>query len=232
MDFIRNERFRTLLSTLKKLQRIYNDTDFSIKVGTTKTYISEIKNNRRKVTEQFVTFVANAFPEVNPEWIISGKGEMLNTAISDSIQSNEDTELSAKNSLQYYEEMDVTASNIEGLMDNELNAPSRLINIPGFEGCVGFNVRGDSMLPTMKHGDIVAIERNTVETIINGEMYFIITRDGQRMIKRLVYDRNAERITCFSDNPDQLRFAPFDLDGEMIVRVSRVRGCFSYKVVG
>lgn len=140
--------------------------------------------------------------------------------------------LNLRNSLQYYSELDVTASNVEGLIDNEVNAVYKLLNIPGLEGCVGFNVRGDSMIPTMKHGDVVAVEREPVKTIVNGEIYFVLTRDNQRMIKRLVYNKEKEIVTCFSDNPDQRLFAPFDIEQDIIIRVLRVRGCLSYELLG
>lgn len=145
--------------------------------------------------------------------------------------TTEENPINDRNSLKYYYELSATASNIENISDNELNQPYTLINFPGYEGCVGFNVAGESMYPTMKERDIVAIKPEKIDFIVNGEIYLVVTRDGQRMIKRLCVvgrdDDSGDIIRCISDNPNQELYAPFTIYGKDVHNIFRVKGTIS-----
>lgn len=170
--------------------------------------------------------------KINLDWLITGEGEMLKN--STSTEGNKQLALqerTERNSLKYYYELSATASNIENISDNELNQPYTLINFPGYEGCVGFNVAGESMYPTMKERDIVAIKPEKIDFIVNGEIYLVVTRDGQRMIKRLCVLSETEedglKIKCISDNPNQELYAPFTIYGKDVHNIFRVKGTIS-----
>ncbi len=76
-DTSRNKRFIDLLYVLKRQEEVYNDTDFARRVGHAKSYISEVKNGKRTLTEQFVRSIAKAFPSIDPVWLMTGEGSML-----------------------------------------------------------------------------------------------------------------------------------------------------------
>ena len=145
-----------------------------------------------------------------------------------------EVELNDTNSLKYYYEMEATASNLT-LFDDRVNTwPFRRLNIPAFAGCLGLNVTGDSMLPTAKNGDIVAVSPTPVTTIANGEIYLITTTDGQRMIKRLVRcktETGEDAVRCVSDNADKGLYEDFILEGSRVLSVHRVRGFISCAVL-
>ena len=67
--------------------------------------------------------------------------------------------------------------------------------------------------------------------IRNGEIYVILTNDGQRMIKRLTYvstDEDGDKhYICRSDNPDQDKYAPFEVLGSSIRQLSIVKAILS-----
>lgn len=220
---------------LSKVAEVYGTTKEKLMQYTNRTAFDGSDFKPEKMHDK----ILSAFPEISREWLLYGEGEMLKS-ISKDERGTEDTDeaitLTAENGLIYYYDMVATASDIEDLTDNELNQPYVTLYIPGYEKCVGFNVAGDSMLPTAKHRDIVAIERKKVETIINGEIYFIVTRDGQRMIKRLVQLGKDEEGTmmfrCISDNPNQELYAPFVISGDRIHTISRVKGFISHLQLG
>lgn len=197
---------------------------FEEQLGISTGYMS---SKSATITSDVIEKVTSAYPDLNLNWLITGNGEMIKSEHDES-----GMHLTDGNSLKYYYELDATASNIEDLTDNELNQPFRRLYIPGYEGTIGFTVTGDSMLPTLKPKDIVAVSRDMVETIINGEMYLVVTRDGQRMVKRLVMngvDEDGMRhIKCISDNPNQELYAPFEIQENNIHTISRVKGYISY----
>lgn len=200
---------------------------FEMQCGLSNGYVSSM---RIGIGSEKLEEILRQYPQLNRKWLLYGEGDMLSDERDDSAEG-EPTSLNDRNSLKYFYLMSATASNIEGIEDNELQQPYTRINFPGYEGCIGFNVTGDSMYPTAKEKDIVVISPERIDTIINGEVYLVITRDGQRMIKRLCIVGNDEEsghiIRCISDNENQTLYAPFEIFGANIHNIFRVKGFIS-----
>lgn len=203
---------------------------FEADAGLSNGYIS---NLRRSPTVEKMESILYKFPELSRSWLLTGEGPMLVSAVkrsAGSVTSSEER-LTDANSFKYYFEMTATAGNIEGFTDSELGQEYKRVSFPGYEGCVAFNVSGESMLPTAKPKDIVVISPKPIDTIVNGEIYLVITKDGQRMIKRLrVMGKDEDLgavIRCISDNRDQEVYAPFEIYGEDVHRIFRVKGFIS-----
>lgn len=175
--------------------------------------------------------ISSQYKDLNMEWVRTGEGEMLKNPAPEENKTVAIEERTERNSLKYYYELSATASNIENISDNELNQPYTLINFPGYEGCVGFNVAGESMYPTIRQRDIIALKPERVDLIVNGEIYLVVTRDGQRMVKRLCVLSETEEdgavIKCISDNPNQELYAPFTIYGKDVHNIFRVKGTIS-----
>ena len=204
---------------------------FESMCGLSNGYVRNLKN---QVGEEKLNSILNSFPELSKVWLLTGEGEMLKDDSSQTMPANVDlpaqTGLNEKNAVKWYYELDASAG--DGFFENnEINAPYKYINVPGFEGCFGLNVTGDSMLNTAQSGDIVAVYPQEVQTIINGEIYLVVTRDYQRMVKRLVASGYTEDaiITCISDNPDKTRYADMKIQADLIHKIFRVAGFVSIK---
>lgn len=65
------------------------------------------------------------------------------------------------------------------------------------ENAYGVRVRGDSMHPAIKHGQVVVVEPNG--PLVPGENVLVALRDGRKMVKELVTVR-ADSITLVSVN--------------------------------
>ncbi len=208
-----------------------NKKAFEQEVGLSNGFVNNIKMTiHPKSSEK----ILKRYPEINRNWLLFGEGEMLNTEGSSTaltaIVSQDEKGLNEKNAVKWYYELDASAG--DGLFeDNEINAPYKYINVPGFEGCFGLNLTGDSMLNTAQSGDIVVVRPREVQTIINGEIYLVVTRDSQRMVKRLVASGYSEDaiITCISDNPDKTRYADMKIQADLIHKIFRVAGFVSIK---
>lgn len=150
-----------------------------------------------------------------------------------SLSEEESASLTPRNALSYYPDILAYASNVNFFTDDDSNR-AILLKVPGYEGCIGVKVYGDSMEPTAYAGNIVAIEREPVHNIVNGEIYFVVTKE-QRFIKRLTqaYDDNGHprpTILCTSDNPDQRTYAPFYIHAGDVVAIHLVVGFISMKL--
>ena len=137
--------------------------------------------------------------------------------------------LTPKNAVRYYPDIPITASHIEDMPNPSYDDMQyQLLSVPGFEGCVAFPAVGDSMYPRISNGDIVVFKEWQESYVSNGEIYLIITRLGDRTIKYLTQmtdEDGGKHYLCRSANPDQEKYAPFEIDGDDIVRLYVVYGC-------
>lgn len=211
-----------------------NDNQVTVSLGLSQGLIGKSRGKGRDLSSKLANKILDFYPDLSRVWLLTGEGEMLNGGSSQTIPATIElqaqTELNEKNAVKWYYELDASAG--DGLFeDNEINAPYKYINVPGFEGCFGLNLTGDSMLNTAQSGDIVVIRPREVQTIINGEIYLVVTRDSQRMVKRLVTSGYSEDaiITCISDNPDKTRYADMKIQADLIHKIFRVAGFVSIK---
>lgn len=76
-----SQRFRLLLNYLKENKVVRNQQDFTERVSSDKSTISQIMNGRLTPPNDLFGRVALAFPSVNEEWLRSGEGEMLKPSV-------------------------------------------------------------------------------------------------------------------------------------------------------
>jgi plasmid maintenance system antidote protein VapI len=50
---------------------------FADKIGVQRPALSHVLNGRNKVSLEMVTKILTAYPEISPDWLIQGEGEML-----------------------------------------------------------------------------------------------------------------------------------------------------------
>lgn len=121
--------------------------------------------------------IITEYPNVNPEWLLTGKGEMLKTPARGitTRKLRTDTVVDDQNIPLY--DIQASAGVIEILGKKRNNqVPIDYIRIPKLPKCDGaMYVTGDSMYPLLKSGDIVMYkEINDISNnIIWGEMYLI-----------------------------------------------------------
>lgn len=218
-----------------------NKAAFARSIGAEPTQVYDILSGKTKsITESFARKIVDNYKEIRLSWLLTGEGSML---VSSSHVENptshekkspshaDESTKEGEKGLKYYYEMDATAGDIEDLTDNEIGQPYRILTIPGYEGCTAFNVRGESMLNVAKPGDIVAVEPNPADIVVNGEIYLVVTKDGQRMIKRCIHLPDTQQLRCISDTPRIELFPPTDIATERVHRIFRVRGFVSLSLL-
>lgn len=209
-----------------------NDNQVTKDCGLSVGLLGQARKGKSDLGDKTIEKILKTYQDLSRVFLLTGEGEMLKTnSHSEENKTVAIEERTERNSLKYYYELSATASNIENISDNELNQPYTLINFPGYEGCVGFNVAGESMYPTIRQRDIIALKPERVDLIVNGEIYLVVTRDGQRMVKRLCVLSETEEdgavIKCISDNPNQELYAPFTIYGKDVHNIFRVKGTIS-----
>lgn len=136
--------------------------------------------------------------------------------------------------VRYYSNIPATVGDVENMPAPSYEDQQPIIYvIPGLRGCDVMPATGNSMYPTITAGDMVVHKIwQDGGYIRNGEIYVILTADGQRMIKRLTYvptdDEGDRHYVCRSDNPDQDKYAPFELLGSPLRQFSIVKAILTH----
>lgn len=122
------------------------------------------------------------FSDLSSDWLMTGSGEMLRKEIH--VYPLKGTEKMVDNPIKLY---DLEASaNLHSLFcqkDQNILGEISIPNIPVCDGAV--YVRGDSMYPLLKSGDIIAykIVSPDIQHIFYGEMYLVsIDMDGEEYL--------------------------------------------------
>lgn len=136
----------------------------------------------RPINSDALENILSKYNDINPVWLISGIGNMLN----ENSQVSEPQNIgyiptSRKTSDNIYNNQEIPLYNFEAtaglqqLFDSgsprEILDTIKIPNLPKCDGAI--TVSGDSMYPLLKSGDIVLYRQTTVENIFFGEMYLL-----------------------------------------------------------
>ena len=162
----------------------------------------------------------STYPEINPEWLLTGKGEMLKSGSTN-------TETSKEKSVKGIPLVNATA--IGGYGNNVFSFEERDVKdyyvIPKFKHKqVDFmiEVEGSSMYPKYNSGDVVACriikERNFIQW---NKTHVIATREQGIIIKRIKPSDAPNSLLMVSDNES---YDPFNVPEEEIEGLAIVVG--------
>lgn len=188
--------------------------DFERKCGLSNGSASKIAENSRKST---FDRISTSCPELNIDWLLTGKGEMINTDIPALPALQEQS----SGNIRYWEDVSATGGCME-FLENPDEHEVKMISVPRFADCTdAVNIYGDSMYPVYKSGEIILIKAWKESFIDYGCCYLIVTKNGNRMVKYLRRSDKADKVLCVSENK---QFDPFEIDRSDILRLFLVRG--------
>ena len=76
-----------IIERIFKVQEFYSLTQivFAEKTNISQSFLSEIKSKRSGPSVKLIIGIANAFPEINLRWLLTGEGEMFINKISNRV---------------------------------------------------------------------------------------------------------------------------------------------------
>lgn len=172
--------------------------------------------------DNIARFLAYA-PDVNVEWLITGKGEMVKSSVSSNVPTPSTQPAISDNpavGIPYYD-VDFLGG-FDEVFSDQTTIPFTNIVIKGFEKAdLWCNVTGHSMEPKICHGDIIALRRCRIDDIQYGEIYAVVL-DTIRTIK----------IIRRASDPRRLRFVPINTNSYDEQEFDMTRIIHIYEVVG
>ncbi len=223
-----------------------NKRSFSAEIGVSPTVTENIVGKRKSnPSYEVTTKIIHSIENINIEWLLTGKGEMLkvNTPIE---KGGTNINLVSEQQLCYGK---TSSNNLKPFLDSidiNLGIPDSFnigikseayknIMIP-FIGDYDFSIRnyGNSMINlkapqrSINDQDIVACKLwKNKSHILWGEVYALATVDGY-IIKRLMPSESKDYVKCVSFNEDN-GYSPFELSISEIFDWAIVVGVASIK---
>lgn len=192
-------------------------TSFEKNIGASKSYISNTKNISAKVLSN----ILRIYPELSPEWILTGEGTMLKK--ENAVKSNFPVKSEDKG-VPYYNVDFVGGFDL--VINDQTTIPEYLIDFPKYnEATCWCNVTGHSMEPEITHGDIIALKKiEDISFLPYGEIYAIVTKNEMRTIKRIGPSQNKDCYSLIPTNKSP-EYGVQELPKEMVRIVFKVLGC-------
>lgn len=189
--------------------------NFEKEAGLSNGYLKQLKN--APSVDKFQSIIS-AFPDINPDWLLTGSGEMY--ADRPSTTENKDAQLvpllpvAAQGGTLNDFVVSVKASECEKII-----SPIRGVDY-------AMTISGDSMSPEYPSGAHILIKKINEKAFIDwGRVYVLDTCNGT-VIKQLFPSDNPDTLLCKSINPN---YPPFEVSYADIYGVYRVLMCMSLK---
>lgn len=195
-------------------------------LGVKKSYLSLVESGRAKLSrEKFDKLLAN-----DRGWDTSALAEVVSVNERFALRTDRVVE---RQDVPLYE-LDATAGLVSLFDQHTRQVPVAHLRIPNLPPCDGaIYVRGDSMYPLLKSGDLVLYkEVEGVDSILWGEMYLLsFDIDGEQFITIKYIQRADEEgyLRLVSHNPHH---APKDVRKESVRALAIVKASVRYCTMG
>ncbi|WP_221410921.1 S24 family peptidase [Riemerella anatipestifer] len=233
------ERLNTVYNYLKKTTEFTTQTLLAEKIGYTRSNFSAALNgDERYLTEGIVDKMVETFPQLNREWFITGKGEMLKSLEESPIKGDEVKAVPYDNYMMVeYADLG-TSAGILGGGDNPAYLPETKRRLVPKEFDSGkylvVGVYGDSMDDgssiSIPHGTEILIKEcilsNGEKLPIRNNLFVIVSRSGT--VFKQIIEHNTEKgyIMCRSYNP---KYKDYKILLEEVIQIFVFRKVVSYR---
>lgn len=181
--------------------------DFAEQLGKQKTAISKYERSEIQPSAELLSKIGVNFG-INLNWLLTGKGNMfLNETLTTLPQCRTLPFQMSEDDLCHIPKYDITASAGYGAYNS--NEPLELISLDkeyvtkelkaNYKALSAISVEGDSMEPTLRHGDVVLVDNSQTK---KGEGVFIVRINDCLFVKRvqMLLDSDQPQIRLTSDN--------------------------------
>lgn len=199
LDFVEN-----ILDRIQQIVDNENTTTTALerKIGASKGVLSGAMLRGTDIQSKWVQKIVENYPLYNSEWLLTGSGEMMKLEVN-ILHNPPYRDRRSDDNITLYD-IDA-AANLKTIFDNKTQNIIGNISIPDMPICDGaIRIRGDSMYPILKSGDIVVYkEVPHHDNIIYGEMYlvdFTLNGDYYLVVKYVRRSELADYVKLISYN--------------------------------
>lgn len=179
---------------------------------------------KSEMSSDKIAKILSIYPFIDSNWLLTGKGQMLNYHITDNLVSEPPEGYHVNRKTEGIPLIPIEAMAGFGGGDRQvLEYECEFFSIPTFKGAdFLIQVKGSSMYPTYSSGDIVACKKLVRDDVFFqwNKVYVIDTEQGA-LIKRIAEGKDQDHVMIVSDNE---KYQPFNLPKYKIHAISIVMG--------
>jgi repressor LexA len=206
---------------------------FEKSIGMSNASFRKSLNNKGAIGSDKLENILRTYSDLSPDWLFSGKGNMI---VNGSYQLNSEKDSSDNKDeftaeplpLDGYYKKSIPLIPLNekgGVLSEEMEPESKCERyiIPAFDGAnFLFTVRGTSMLPAFRPGDIVACKSVPLKNLFFqwNNIYVMDTSQGV-LVKRVKPGKDKKHILIVSDDNN---YNPFELSCSDITSIAMVVG--------
>lgn len=219
-----------------------NDNQMTIAAGLSVGLLGKAKNGGKGLSSSSIEKILLAYDDINPDWLLTGRGPMLKTKDTSSASPTEEQQFSTSKDTKKIAILqgDAAKKSTKGipLIPMEAIAGFPAIDNDGvsFDDCQHYSipefeakganflirVSGDSMTPLYCNGDIIACRKiSEIHFFQWGGVYVLDTSQGVLVKYVEECEKNDDCILCVSENK---RYKPFSLPKDDIRSLSTIVG--------
>lgn len=230
-----NDRIIEAIYYILNCSESLSKTELAKIFGIKASKFSEILNKRMMAGTDVMSLLVKNF-NISSNWLLTGDGPMLNE-IETKIQPNHTFALSTDRKVQVQDIPLYDLSATAGIMAifNDLSITPedylRVPNLPPVDGAI--YVRGESMTPLLKSGDIIIYKKLalSLDSILWGQIYllsFDAGGDTFTVVKYIQKSDDPERIRLVSHNS---HFEPKDIPLSSIRALAIVKASITFHTI-
>ena len=223
-------------------QKGINDNQMTIAAGLSVGLLGKAKNGGKGLSSSSIEKILLAYDDINPDWLLTGRGPMLKTKGTSSASPTEEQQFSTSKDTKKIAilQRDAAKKSTKGipLIPMEAIAGFPAIDNDGvsFDDCQHYSipefeakgadflirVSGDSMTPLYCNDDIIACQKIAeIHFFQWGGVYVLDTSQGVLVKYVEECEKNDDCILCVSENK---RYKPFSLPKDDIRSLSTIVG--------
>lgn len=193
-------------------------TALESKIGASKGVLSRALAKKTDIQSKWIQKIVENYPEVNSEWLLTGKGHMFK-------QTSHINFLKTVNEEQKQKEQTIsleTTSNYQTNKNKIITYKGETFIIPLFkEADYLTDMQGDAMKPTYNSGDLIACKHLALDTFLQWNKIYVLNTVQGALIKRVRKGSDDNHILLISDNE---KYPSFELSRSEITSLAIVLG--------
>ena len=195
-------------------------------IGASKGVLSRAFQKGTDIQAKWLEKIVENYPQYSLDWLVSGRGDILIPNHTFPLRSDRQVDLQE---VPLYD-FDASAGLVAIFNSHHVEATDylRIPNLPPVVGAI--YVRGESMAPLLKRGDIVMYKKKelSIDSILWGEIYllsFVSDGDTYTAVK---YIRKSDRPDCVCLASFNSSFASMDIPMSSITALALVKASLTF----
>lgn len=213
--------------SIGKLERI---------IGASKGVLSRAISNKSDIQSKWISRIVENYPQYSGDWLLTGNGEPEKISVS-SVNVKEEFSLRTDRKIEVQDiplyDMSATAGLVAIFNDRNIRPEDhlRIPNLPLVDGAI--YVRGESMVPLLKSGDIIIYKQLelSLDSILWGQIYLLSYIAGGDTFTVVKYVQKSDlpgyvRLVSHND-----RFQPKDIRLDSICALAIVKASITFHTI-